>query len=369
MRTDLRLHIKVSGTVCVWSMLWIMFLIWSPAYAYAASAHEKMPIHVGQTVLDTQTPASPDVDPTVTALQKQQLETQNAWSSWTNLATPLSILAGLLTLLGGAWRYLRDQRAEREKQHEVERQQLADRQAEREKQAEERFQKVVEGLGNTNEASQVGAAIMLRTFLRQGKGYEQFYSQAFDLAVAHLRLRTVDPKDPEQLTSLSQALVTIFKEAYPLARDWLKQHPRYLDAARIQLDHAYLSSTDLQKIWIPKAHLRKATLRSTNLSHANLNGVDLTGANLCGTMLNGANLYGAILRDADLNGADLTNVDLNSVKDWTHARLHHVKGLTEAQLKECEAKGAIITESNAANDNSEKTAIQTRTKQNPQHSV
>jgi uncharacterized protein YjbI with pentapeptide repeats len=295
---------------------------------------------------------TPTADATVTALQKEQLaeqveqiKDQNSWSTWTNLATPLSILVGLLTVLGGVWRYLRDQRAEREKQHEVERQQLADRQAEREKQAEERFQKVVEGLGNSSEASQVGAAIMLRTFLRTGKGYEQFYSQAFDLAVAHLRLRNVDPKEPEPPTSLSQALVTVLKEAYPLARDWLQQHPRYLDAARIQLDQAYLTSADLQRLWIAKASLRKATLRSTNLSNANLNGVDFYKANLCGANLSGANLYGANLCEADLNGADLTNVDITTVKTWTNARLHDVKGLTDKQLAECKAKGAIIQDS------------------------
>ncbi|GCF08639.1 pentapeptide repeat-containing protein [Dictyobacter arantiisoli] len=289
------------------------------------------------------------MDATVTALQKEQLaqqveqlKNQNSWSAWTNLATPLSILIGLSTVLGGVWRYLRDQQAEREKRYEAERQQRVDQQAEREKQVEERFQKVVEGLGSTSEASQVGAAILLRTFVREGKGYEQFYSQAFDLAVAHLRLRTINPKVPEPLTSLSQALVTVLKESYPLARDWLKEHPRYLDAARIQLDHAYLSSADLQRFWIPKASLRKATLRSTNLRKANLNGVNFSGANLCGANLAGADLYGANLCEADLNGADLTNVDLSTVKVWTNARLYNVKGVTQAQLEACKEKGAII---------------------------
>jgi hypothetical protein len=276
--------------------------------------------------------ATPTVDVTVTALQKEQLvqqieqlKEQNSWSAWTNLATPLSILVGLLTVLGGVWRYLRDQRSERAKQREVEKQQLADRQVEREKQAEERFQKVVEGLGSANEASQVGAAIMLRTFLSEGKDYEQFYSQAFDLAVAHLRLRNIDPQAPDALTSLSQALVTVLKESYPLARDRLKQHPRYLDASHIQLDRAYLSSADLRSVWIPKSSLRKATLRSADLSRANMNGVDLDRPNL-----SGANLTG--------------------VKDWTDAKLHYVKGLTQAQLEACHARGAIIDPSRASHD-------------------
>jgi len=72
---------------------------------------------------------------------------------------------------------------------------------------------------------------MLRTFL--GPDYKQFYRQAFDLAVAHLRLpRTLKPPgDPDRipqspedtntplpLTTFRQALIVVFKEAFPLAR-------------------------------------------------------------------------------------------------------------------------------------------------------
>ncbi len=344
---DWRTFTRVATVVLIGSVLLSALLLWitAPDAAHARAAAVSV-----AGVQDT-----PTVDATITVLQKEQLaqqveqlKEQNFWSAWTNLATPLSILVGLLTVLGGVWRYLRDQRAERERQHEGERQQLADRQAERDKQAEERFQKVVEGLGNANEASQVGAAILLRTFLRKNGGYEQFYSQVFDLAIAHLRLRNVDAKTPEPLTSLSQALVTVLKESYPLARDWLDQHPRYFDAARIQLDHAYLSGADLRRIWIPKAYLRKATLRSTDLSRANLNGVDFYGANLCSANLNGADLYGASLAEADLNAADLSNVDVTTVKDWTNARLHNVRGLAKAQLELCKAKGAITDAPDAA---------------------
>src|SRR5204862_5651299 len=82
-------------------------------------------------------------------------------------------------------RWLEDREAERERRDAEQQRWLKDQEAEREKRAEERFQAVVEGLGSEREEAKVGAAITLRTFLRPG--YEQFYTQVFDLAVAHLR--------------------------------------------------------------------------------------------------------------------------------------------------------------------------------------
>jgi hypothetical protein len=81
--------------------------------------------------------------------------------------------------LVGLWRWRRDQHTEREKR------------------AEERFQAAVTGLGDEKEGARIGAAILLRTFLRPG--YEQFYTQAFDLAVANLRLPRAPqpPADPD----------------------------------------------------------------------------------------------------------------------------------------------------------------------------
>src|SRR5512135_1714587 len=125
------------------------------------------------------------------------------------------------------------------------------RQDEQMKRGEERFQKVVEGLGSERTEAKVGAAITLRTFLQPG--YEQFYRQAFDLAVSHLRLRKAEasaskplsslapilivpkgdlrqeqqlpsPTTPIPLDSLSQALITVFKESFPLVRNELKKN-------------------------------------------------------------------------------------------------------------------------------------------------
>ena len=118
---------------------------------------------------------------------------------------------------------MEDRKAERERRAEEQQRWLKNQEAEREKRAEERFQSAVEGLGDEKEGAKIGAAILLRTFLRPG--YEQFYTQIFDLAVAQLRLRRTshpppdDPDLPLPLTPLRQALIVAFRESFPLARD------------------------------------------------------------------------------------------------------------------------------------------------------
>lgn len=301
--------------------------------------------------------ATPTVDVTVTALNKeklfqdvaQQQHTPGNWF-WNNGA---AVISSLVLALAGAFtlfRYLRDQRNEREKQRE-------DRQAEREKRAEERFQSVVEGLGSKDVETRTGAAIMLRTFLQPG--YEQFYSQAFDLAVAYLRLRHVDSDEPEPLDSLTQALAIVFKEAFPLARDLLKQDPMYLDAIGARLDSAYLARCDLKQVRLPEAYLRKvnffgakmseANLRDTKLRYTNLTDADLTKTNLPRADLRGASLRGAHLTEANLDGASLTGANLRdtnieAARSLQGTILRGVKGLTNEQLAACKVKGAIIDE-------------------------
>ena len=206
---------------------------------------------------------------------------------------------------------------------------LEDRKAEREKRSEERFQAVVEGLGSTNSAAQVGAAIMLRTFLRPG--YEQFYSQVFDLAVVYLRLRHVDPETAEPLDPLSQTLIAMFKESFPLARDHLKQSPQFLDATYIQLDNALMKEADLQYIWMPEAYLRDANIRGINLHRAELRGTDFFDTFLNGANLSEASLFNASFRKARLYGANSRGTDLH----WTN--------FAEADLTEAELSGAKVT--------------------------
>src|SRR6266487_1353356 len=103
------------------------------------------------------------------------------------------------------------------------------------------------------------------------------------------------------LTTLDQALIVVFKEAFPLARDQEKREPASLDATGVQLDNAYLVKADLKQMWGPQASLRRA-----NLSEANLSGADLRGADLSATDLSATDLSGAILMAADLRSLSLT---------------------------------------------------------------
>jgi hypothetical protein len=192
---------------------------------------------------------TPTEDATVTALNKEKLvqdvdQQQHTWGNWLWNNGEALISSLVLAIVGAfiLFRYLRDQRSEREKKREdqqaererrdeaqqrwlkdqrAERERrdeeqqrwLKNQRAEREKRAEERFQAVVEGLGREREEARVGAAITLPTFLRSE--YEQFYQPTFDLAVAHLRLpRSSQPSEDQDaslpLTTLSQALVVVF---------------------------------------------------------------------------------------------------------------------------------------------------------------
>src|SRR5712691_7841242 len=60
---------------------------------------------------------------------------------------------------------------------------------------------------------------MLRTFLLPG--YEKYYKQIFDLAVANLRLPSSgnNTDNLESLNPVRQALADLFKEAFPLVRE------------------------------------------------------------------------------------------------------------------------------------------------------
>ena len=286
-----------AGIAIAGLLLLLALMVWVPVSAVGAYERASgLATPVTGTVQ-----ATPTLDATVTELNKekleqevQQLKNQNepdplGWLR-TNSAILLSTLVVVIGALIGLWRWFGDRRSEREKR------------------AEERFQSAVIGLGDEKEGAEIGAAILLRTFLRPD--YKQFYTQTFDLAVANLRLpRTPhppeDPNTPLPLTTLSQALITVFKESFPLARDeWIKSRkdepfdPRSLDATGIQLDNAYLREADLKQAWMRHASLRNVDLRGANPREANLRGADLREA-----YPREANLRGANLREADLRGA------------------------------------------------------------------
>jgi len=237
-----------------------------------------------------------------------------------------------------------------------------ERAEEQKQRAEERFQSAVTGLGDEKESAKISAAILLQTFLRPG--YEQFYTQIFDLAVANLRLiRTShppeDPNAPQHLTPLSQALIDVFKEAFPLARSQNNRSPQSLNATGIQLDNAYLRGSDLKRVWMPRASLRIADLSEADLSGAMLSEADLSGAmlrgadlseadlseaNLSGAMLSEANLSGAYLSEARLSGAMLSKADLSGAMlrgaDLSETDLRGVKMNNETDLRGTNLQGA-----------------------------
>ena len=354
-----------AGIAIAGMLLLLVLMVWIPVSAVGAYEGASGFATPGTGTVQ----ATSTVDLTVTAVVQDQLKQQDdklrrensgLWSFWLTISgsigTIFVAIAALLTAMNGFNQWLGNRRDEQQKR------------------AEERFQAVVEGLGSERVEAKVGAAIMLRTFLQ--KDYEQFYSQAFDLAVAHLRLpRTSgqsvddpdalhasplskDPDTPLSLTTLSQALIVVFKDAFPLARNRLKEqdsktqiHPQSLDATSVQLDNAYLSGADLKQVWMPQASLRKANLRRADLTGAHLTGAHLSKADLRGAYLSGAYLSEADLRGADLRGAHLTGAHLSKA-DLSTAQLiaANLTGadltgadLTGAYLDQADLRGAYLT--------------------------
>lgn len=339
--------------------------------------------------------ATPTEDATVAALSKEQLTQQVAGQQhtldnwlWSNIATILTSLISTLALaatgvfaviryfndrkdmrekqVAEAKRRLGDRQAERNRRGEEQQRWLKDREDEREKRAEERFQMVVEGLSSEREDAKVGAAITLRTFLRSD--YKQFYIQAFDLAVAHLRLprstsqlageeiaeedraEIYDPLNiPLPLTTLSQALITVFKEAFPLARMQNKGDIRALDASYVQLDRAILNYADLEQAWMVRASLREAQLFQARLGGTNLARAYLYKADLREATLQKTNLRRAFLQEADLRGANLEEAQLPKA-DLLGANLEGAKlqkaNLEGAKLQKADLSKATLTSAN-----------------------
>ncbi len=327
--------------------LLLVLMVWTSVPA--VGTHERASGHPKPVMVTAQ--ATPIEDATVTTLNKEklvqevkQLKEQNELDLFGWLRTNASILLSTFVVVVGAliglWRWLGERRDEHEKRRE-------DQRSEQEKRAEERFQSAVAGLGDEKEGSRIGAAILLRTFLRPG--YEQFYTQTFDLAVANLRLpRTPhppeDPNTPLPLTTLSQALIVVFREAFPLVRSQDKRSPESLDATGIQLDNAYLRGADLKQMWMPQSSLRKVDFSEANLSEANLSWTKLSGARLNETDLSKANLSGADLSGADLSRARLNEADLNS----TYFNGANLSGadLSGADLREANLSGADLSWAN-----------------------
>ncbi len=332
-----------------------------------------------QSELQFQQPVNtPTIEPTILALEKEKLlqEVEQLKKSnrpgvfqWlVQLGTPSAALAvGLFGLL--QW--------------------FSNRRDERLKRAEERFQKAVEGLGHGSEATKVGSAVTLRTFL--GPGYEEFYAQVFSLAVANLRIegRTADRRPDVSPTPLQQTLVTIIKEAFPPARHeqerkyrlrkaalaavrtavslvqrmtqtnqgqsspafrrWIDDRsrrwyrPDLLDATGVNLFFTYLAHVDLRRIWMPDADLRHAVLRDSKLMRGRFVRTLFDKAVLVNTNFSGADLRSAGLRKVNAVNANFTGARLE-VATLSESNLcganFTAAHLDEAELSNSNLKGA-----------------------------
>lgn len=392
---------------CLLLFLTLTIMIPLSASAYEGASRQALPGLV-------QAVPTVDATATMTALNEEKLKHENDWL-WSNGVAILSGVLSALVLVGGVligfwqWRMnrndirdkeskerqvaqdkeLRDREDARRKEVEAQDKELRDR-------AEERFKAAVTALGDKNEGTQVGGAILLRSFLNKDdeKIYGRYYAQIFDLAVAYLRLSNASPpsrdKTPTPLTTLRHALIVVLRESYPLVRRILMDQkksefdPRSLDASSICLDGAYLVASDLSHIWmidasliearlgraklhqadlrrtiIRKAFLNKANLSEASLFQANLSDSDLSDADLRNADLRGVKFNEAILTSANLSGSNLGGLiifgesvsaaNLEAARSLKDTNLRGVTGLSREQLEACKAKGAIVDEETLAN--------------------
>jgi uncharacterized protein YjbI with pentapeptide repeats len=384
-------------------LLLLVFMVWVPVSA--AGAYEVTPGLATPTTGTVQ--ATPKVDPTMIALQEAQLKQQiiqlqlqndrsiSAWI-WSSIATLGTVVAALLAVVGvslsiGATlnkdRTARQdaQDKDRTARQDAQDKDRKDRQDERAKQAEERFQKVVDGLGSDKEQLRIGAAIILHTFVQPD--YQQFYKQAFELAVANLRLQQPLVTFDQPPSSLNQALAVILRDVYSVlykslqekykVKDYLSWDiiTQALDAGYVKLDKTILYDVHWEQIYMPQVYLQYAILQSAHLTgaylqnahlmntdfsaadltNADLTNADLTNANLTFADFSGATLLGAHLNGAILDGASFKKTD-SSVVDLSGADLTNAKlrvalyentpnnvDLTEANLSGATLSGADLS--------------------------
>jgi uncharacterized protein YjbI with pentapeptide repeats len=371
-------HLRNVGIASIGILFLLTYLALIPLSA--VSAHQETPKVAAPTTVAVQ--ATPTVDATVTALNKDlltlqvkqlqnQIQNQNNWLA-NNSTAIIAAFASVIVALFGIYQWTGNRKDERQKVRDAQDKDLK-------AQAEERFKTAVTALGDEKESAQVGGAILrgailLRSFLNKDDKeiYERYYTQIFDLAVVYLRLlitpkTPANPNDSLLFTSFSQSLIVIFKEAFPLARDRLKEqdpktvfHPQSLDASHVNLDRAYLVGANLKQVWMPEASLREANLSEANLSEANLSGANLSGANLLRANLSGANLSranlsGAYLSAAVLHKTKLYKAILNSA-DLGSARLGGAT-LNEANLSEADLSGTDFSDTRLYNANLSKAKL------------
>jgi uncharacterized protein YjbI with pentapeptide repeats len=375
-----------AGIAIAGLLLFLVLMVWVPV---SAGAYEGTSGLAGPGTVTVQT--TPTEDATATALSREQLtlqvkelqnqlQNQNNWLV-NNSTALIAAVATVVVALFGISQWAINRRDERRKEVATQDKESKDRQAAQDKdlraQAEERFKTAVTALGDENEGVQVGGTILLRSFLKDDKSYERYYTQVFDLAAAYLRItRTPSPSDdpdgiphstedsdtPLPLTPLRQALIGVFKESFPLARLSAGGNEKdgkalqSLDATGIKLDNAYLSKADLKQVWMPQASLREAdlshaNLHNANLSHAKLIMTPIFGADLSGAILNGADLSHAMLLGANLRGAYLVSTNLSYASLEKDSLSNKITDLSHTMLSGANFLGANLREANLSEAN------------------
>src|SRR6266566_353305 len=199
-----------AGIALAGLLLLLVLMVWIPMSANAYGGASEVAMAGTATVQATPTV---DVTATITALNEEKLRQeiqqlknqdgdQNNWlanNSTALIAAVATVIVALFGILQWAItvrqtqdKELRDRDLERRQEIAAQEKEAKDRQAAQDKelraQAEERFQAAVTTLGSDNEATQVGGAILLRSFLNPNDKeiYGRYYTQIFDLAVAYL---------------------------------------------------------------------------------------------------------------------------------------------------------------------------------------
>jgi hypothetical protein len=305
--------------------------------------------------------ATPPVDPTAVALEREKLRLEVAKLEQETIRLreqnerPLVdwLRNNALVISGGAVGFFGVVRW------------FAEQRKVRDERAEDRLATLVDRLASSDEMTRINAAHNLHTFLQPG--YKRFYVQILHLVATHLRLQP-EPTG-KHLPPFTQELVNVFIDAYPRSRAirgaWRDQSLRKLpvsyvngnrpaepsdlrvwklaaktlgsplDLSDVQLPGANLLRADLSNIWMPGANLSKADLRGADLTGAYLRDVDFSGA-----FLSGADLRWATLDDADLTLATLNEADLRGAY-FRKASLHQVQ-IFKADIQGAHFEGAEI---------------------------
>jgi uncharacterized protein YjbI with pentapeptide repeats len=197
------------------------------------------------------------------------------------IAPFVTVLVGVAGLVLPLWKEARERR--RQRQRELDQAKLEAR-----RRFDQQFAAAVANLGADKVATQVSAAVSLKSFLTPE--YKGFHDEVYSVVSASL---TVEHPD-----MVIRFLVDVFEKA-----------------VRLRLDHHPDRALNLARCQLPRVDLSDLSLR----------GADLAFATLKNANLNGANLYRARGIRAMLAGARVSRATLDEV------RFHKVRG-AEAQF-------------------------------------